>query len=68
LSVRVIAVEDTSTLEPATAILRRTAGRRTELLQWWGGYAWEAIEEAVPIETALDDPRYLRVDLELPDD
>lgn len=33
-----------------------------------GGYAWESLEEAVPLETALDDPRFRHVDLDLPKD
>jgi hypothetical protein len=66
--VKVIAVENVESAEPAEAILVNLKHPERGLIRWWEGMAQEALSKAYTVERVLSDPSWRQVEIELPRD
>lgn len=68
MHVKVIAVENVESKEPAEAILLDLKRPERALIRWWHGPAWETLSKTMTVVRVLGDPSWRPIEFELPND
>lgn len=68
MQVKVIAVENVGSKEPAEAILLDLKRPERGLIRWLDGPAWETLSKTMTVERVLSDASWRPIEFELPND
>lgn len=68
MTARVVAVEYGALAPPVEAILLAEEASGARMMRWWGGLAWETLDNSEHDDVLLDTANWRRVDIELPHD